>query len=723
MPLLSAPPPLSATVSTNSYSRERFVAQIVMVVEWMTLVAASLYLVGRALPHTWLHLNTDFPNYYVTARLLREGYSTSRIYEWIWLQRQKDRIGIRPSDQPVVGFVPHTPFSALLMWPLTFWPPLAAKRIWIVCNLLLLIAVAVLLHSITHLHWRRLALLIGMSYPLVRNFAYGQYYLLLLFLVAAALRLYVSDKRFSAGTLLGVACGLKIFPGLFLLYFARKRDPAAAAGLIIGALATVVASVAAFGLDLHRTYLTQVLPWALRGDAMNPYSLGLPSITSLLHKLLLYEPEWNPHPLVYAPVAFAILLPPLQLAVLTPAIYLASPEGRAARQLLLEWSAFLLALLAISTLPASYHFTLLILPVAILASLFLQQKDYARLTLLTILYLAIGFPKWPSVVANGWWALLAVPRLYCVLLLCVLCYFTLLHQSGVSRERRTDRGWWGAGLAVVLLLQVASALNYQRGIHHDNGARILTSADILLATEPIWYGDNVRFIAMRSEGYVAGSVGPSGLQLRSGEADQLSQTASGGTLWTEEDGTSSQIVKAMRTQETKQFEVKGAEFPVASPDGHWLAYLKINRGKSAIWLRRLTESRQADVQVTAAKFDVEEMTFLPDGSLIFAATQNDRVSSLYLARPAHEIQDLHITNARYPAVSPDGHWLAYSQLEGGVWNLRLKDLRTTTVKSLTNDDCNNISPAWSADSKVIVYASDCGRALWFTALHKLQVAP
>jgi Tol biopolymer transport system component len=28
-----------------------------------------------------------------------------------------------------------------------------------------------------------------------------------------------------------------------------------------------------------------------------------------------------------------------------------------------------------------------------------------------------------------------------------------------------------------------------------------------------------------------------------------------------------------------------------------------------------------------------------------------------------------------------------------------------------------ISPAWSPDSKTLVYASDCERALWFTALH------
>ncbi len=687
------------------------------------LFAALLYIGGRALPRAWLHLNTDFPNYYVTARLLREGYSTSRIYEWIWLQRQKDRMGIGPSDQPVVGFTPHTPFSALLMWPLTYWPPLAAKRIWIVFNLLLLVAVAVLSRSLTRLSWRRLALLIGLSYPLIRTFEYGQYYLLLLLLITAALSLYLRDKRFAAGALLGVACGLKIFPGFFLLYFVRKRDPVGAAGLIVGTLSTVAASVSAFGLELHRTYLNQVLPWALRGDAMDPYSLGLPSLSSLLHRLLLFEPEWNPHPLVHAPVAFAVLLPLLLLIVLAPAIYLVIPMDRTSEQLKLEWTTFLIALLAISTLPASYHFTLLILPTAILTSFFLQQKDYVRLTVLAVLYLAIGFPRWPSIVTDGEWALLGVPRLYCVLALCGLCYTTLLRQTPDARKRKIDQALWAAGLAVMLLFQVASTLNYQRRIHHAAGTRIITSPDVLLATEPIAYGGHEGFIAMRSNGYVAGSTGGSGISVGAGLADQLSQTSSAGALWIEEAGISSQIVKTTPNQETKQIEENDAEHPVASPDGHWLAYLRSARGKSTLWLRTLTDSRQADVQITPLQFDVEEMTFLPDGSLIFAAAQDRHPASLYLTKSANAIQDLSIINARYPAASPDGGWLAYSQLDRGVWNLWLKNLHTGAVRSITNTACNNISPAWSPDSKTLIYASDCERALWFTALHKLPVIP
>src|SRR5690348_14865520 len=134
--------------------------RVVRIIEWLLLLATVAYSGGRALPRAWQHLNTDFPNYYITAHLLREGTRSDRAYEWIWFQRQKDRLGITWEDQPLVGFVPHTPFSALLLKPLTCWSPLAAKRLWISINLVLVAGVALLLRALTHLAWRRLVLLI-----------------------------------------------------------------------------------------------------------------------------------------------------------------------------------------------------------------------------------------------------------------------------------------------------------------------------------------------------------------------------------------------------------------------------------------------------------------------------------------------------------------------------------------------------------------------------------
>jgi hypothetical protein len=78
-------------------------------------------------------------------------------------------------------------------------------------------------------------------------------------------------------------------------------------------------------------------------------------------------------------------------------------------------------------------------------------------------------------------------------------------------------------------------------------------------------------------------------------------------------------------------------------------------------------------------------------------------------------------SARYPAISPDGGWLAFSCEERGTWQIHVMNLRTTEQASLTNADCNSISPVWTPDSKNLIYATDCGRGLGLTALARLNV--
>ena len=83
------------------------------------------------------------------------------------MQRQKDHIKIEKSDQAIVAFVSLTPFSALLVLPLTAWAPLPAKHIWIAFNLALLVPVGFFIHLLTSLEW--IALLIVVTFPLHRN--------------------------------------------------------------------------------------------------------------------------------------------------------------------------------------------------------------------------------------------------------------------------------------------------------------------------------------------------------------------------------------------------------------------------------------------------------------------------------------------------------------------------------------------------------------------------
>jgi hypothetical protein len=680
--------------------------------EWLLCALLAAHFGARTLPKAWQTLNTDFPNYYLTARLVREHYDTSRIYEWIWLQRQKDH---RDIDQRTVGMVPITPFSTLAVYPLTSMPPLAAKRCWIILNLGLLIATLYLLRGLTQLPWRRIALIAALSFPLTVNYAFGQYYVLLLFLLTLSCWLYARQRSFLTGLLIGLAAGLKVFPVLYLLYFLRKRDLRAFIGGVAGAVSTGIISVLVFGWELNRTYLFQVLPATLRGEALAPYNLQLASLGSLLHSLFIYEPQLNPHPALNAPWLFALAHPLLQMAIIAPALLFAVPNENHPRQLRLEWAAIILASLAISTSPASYLYTLLILPVCFLVES-LQHKSYRWTAALLALYAVAGYLHGTSSGREGSLALLGVPRLYALILLCLFAYALLLrHQRHeiASLDRRT----WAVALSVLLAFNIASALRHQRSLYADYQWRIPAPSQTLMAIDPAVQDDAVPFIALLSDGYHSATDRHGAVEFSPASSeDHLALTATSSELWVEHTGQESTIVP---TPENRS-PITQAESPVASLDGKWLAFLREDHGRARIWLHDLDQPSTPDRPLTAPELNVFEMSFLPNGALVFSAESTNR-PNLFTTDQAGNTRSLGMDDARYPSVSPDGHWLAYSQLQSGNWNLWLRDLDNGQTRRLTHAACNTIDPTWIPDSQTIIYASDCGRGLGFTALCKRRI--
>jgi hypothetical protein len=704
--------PLKNSVSTK-VDRIPEPRRWVRIGEWILFALLAAHIGVRTLPQAWQTLNTDFPNYYLTARLAREHYDTSRVYEWIWLQRQKDH---RDIDQRIVGMVPITPFSTLVVYPLTSMSALAAKHCWLILNLGLLFATVSLLRALTQLPWRRIAFVAALSFPLRVNFLYGQYYVLLLFLLTLSCWLYVRQRRFLTGVVVGLASGLKIFPIIYLLYFLRKRDLRAFFGGVVGGLGTAVVSVLAFGWELHRTYLVQVLPSTLRGEGLDPYNLKAASLSSLLHRLFIYEPQLNQHPALNAPWLFAVLHPLLQMGLIAPSLLLAMPNDTCPRRIRLEWAAILLVSLAISTSASPYLLTLLILPACLILGSLQGDKPYLSIAILLPLYAAAGILGGTNSGGEGWSALLAVPRLYALILLCVLTCALLIRQEP-RESSKLDRPAWAVALIVVLAFSIAANLRHQRGLYADYQWRISAPKEIYMAVEPAIAEDEVAFIAMLGDGYHS-AVNHLGTALFSSTTldDYLSLTAANGRSWMEQTGHESTIVS---TPEARS-NIRQAESPVASFDGRWLAFLREDRGRTRIWVHTLDQPDKPDTPLTPPELNVLEMSFLPNGQLIFAASLGGP-PGLFTTEQSGGITSLGMNDVRYPSVSPDGHWLAYSELRGGNWNLWLRRFDNGQAHRFTHAACNDIEPAWTADSQTLLYASDCGRALWFTALCRRSI--
>lgn len=680
-----------------------------------------LYLCIHTMPRAWNGLVTDFPNYYMSARLAHEGYDTSRMYEWEWLQREKDH---RDVDIRVIGLVPITPFSTLFLWPLTGLAPLAAKQVWILLNLGLLIPIGWILRSMTGLSYQRIALVFALSFPLYRNLQFGQFYVLLLLLIVASCWAYVQGLRVLAGVLIGIAAACKIFPVLFLVFFLRRR----AWRSLVSGLATVVValavSIAIFGWNVHLSYLSEILPWTLHGEAMPPYVTNA-SISGILHRLFLSEPQWNPHPWRFSPLCYSLLLPFLQMLVLAPAILFIRRGDRSRSRILLEWSALLTASLTISTDPASYNFVLMALPMCVLTAALLQCKRYGWLGVLLIGYIGIGFPISPPHRTIGLAILLYVPRLPLMLAMLGGIYGLLWHHRSAKTSALDWTHYvWSAALVMFVIFAARSTFFRERAVRQEYAYRLPLKTQGFLNADPRPAGKGVRYIVFTLEGYHLvtsdQNVGRAGSPADA--ADDLSFTSGFDHLLVERGkGPKSEIIDL---RNPSRMALNDARDPMLSADGQNLAFVRDDHGRGRLMVRTSFQSTPAaTMALTPESLNVYEASFLSEREYAFSAVAGTNLPQIYLTDATRANSPLSLGESRYPALSPDGHWMAYSKFEHGAWNLWVRDQRTGATRRIGNVPCNELQPAWEDDSKTLLYGTDCGRSLWFTAVARRRVLP
>ena len=683
------------------------------------LLLSVLYLCVHAVPRAWRSLNTDFPNYYMSARLAEEGYDTARMYEWTWLAREKDH---RAVDIRIIGLLPITPFSTLVMWPLTGLPPLIAKRIWILINLAMLVPLCWMLRSMTGLTWQRTALAFALSFPLHRNLLYGQFYVLLLLMITAACWAYLHGHHALAGALVAIATASKLFPALFFIFFLERRAWRALASAAIAGAACAASSIAVFGWNVHRTYLREILPWTLRGEGLPPYATASASISSALHYLFLAEPQWNPHPWHNSPLCYALLLPTIQMAALAPAILLIRRDDRSELRILLEWSAILVAALAVSTIPASYNFVLLAFPVCVLTSVLLQRRKYGWLGAVLITYLGIGVPIPSPAEYIGPAILLYVPRLFLTLAFLFGLYAMLL------RDRPSDKpswNWrqvaWATVMAGFALCSIALTYRLERAMRQEYAYRLPSTSQDFLEANPQSSKRGLQFIEFSAAGYRLVPIDRDAALVEQ-LTDELSFAAGSGQAWVEQASRAgSQIVA---TRHESPLAITNAHNPSLSSDAQSLSFIRDDHGCGRLMMRPvLTSTHGSESALTSPSLNVYEASFLSAQEYAFSATERGHPSAIYLTDATHHNSSLPLGEARYPALSPDMHWLVYSRFEDGTWNLWLRDQSTGATHRIANLPCNQIQPAWEGDSKTVVYSTDCGRSLWFTAVARRRIVP
>lgn len=716
----------------SPYASGKLPARLAPRLEVLLCAAFAVILLWSGIVPAWRTLNTDFPNYYLVARLFHEGYSLDRIYDWIWLQRIKDHWGL---DQSLVGFAGLTPLSALPIVPLAIFSVLTAKRIWIVINLTFLAAGVELLHRSTALGRRRVWLITLLAVlPLRTNFLYGQMHLFVLFLMVLAYFFHRRDRAMLCGICIALAGVLKVYPLLFVLYFLWKRQWRPALAEIGALIAIAVAGGFAMGGNSLRIYALEMLPRSLQGETLDPYSMRAASGAALFHRLFLYEPSLNPSPFFSSSTLYAIVYPLWQITILFPLFALLRPSTSREREQM-EWASFLFALLLLSPVPSTYHFVVMILPVVLFIDALKKENRRDLIVAVLLLFFLIstsGFLSSISRFGAGFNALLAFSRLWLAIALFV---FFLVGLSCDRSKKLSQYG--GLRFALLSIFTIAALISSIAGYrHHFSGReqemsrRLMPPSATLLATLPRSdAGDNL-FVGMMRDGYrISNMEGPVMDEARASDlhnrrhADELSFALSPDhALFVElADSSGSRIVRAL----DHSLVVQDAESPKVSGDGSQLAFIREHKGRGSLWTVPIGLSngdpRSQPVRLTSDDYDVRDQSLLHSGASLFLArhegqtslfTVNASGAPVLFFSPGAEIASF--------AVSPDERRIVFTELIHNRWQVAVLDTLSRHVTAITTADCNAYTPTWSTGSS-LVYATDCGRGVGLTALASVSM--
>jgi hypothetical protein len=524
----------------------------------------------------WMKAETDFPNYYTAAALVRQHQPLHKYYDWTWFARQMNYAG---NGTQLGAYTPQTPLTMLPLVGLTGFPPQSAKRIWLVCNLLFLGATVWLLSQIARFRFETIWLLAFCGYFSLRtNFHFGQYYVFLLFLLTGAFYLLDRQRDWMGGVTTGIVFGLKLYGGPFLLLFAFKRQLKALLSMTAMILFLAGVAVVLFGPADVLYYARQVLTRSLEMGQVDPYNPGNATFATALMRSLMMEPELNPHPLWQAPWLLFFLRSFISLAIV---VFLVLGVVRKRTTDRHDFAWLVIAVLLLSTSTASYTYILLLLPVVLL----LEESAPVRNVFLIASYVLLTLPLRPTWLFPKVWLL-----------------FALFIVVGWPCWRGMPRRWAVAAVIVVALISLFNAKQRMMSYENEPGQRfepVAVQSGALFSSYPVVSRAGLFYQSMGHDRYVL-------RWLHDGRSEELSFEGQALQPRLAPDGVSVDFeLVANRNSTMMEFDPSTGQSDriamavqveraaaVVSPDGKWTAFESVQDGPTHIWLRDLSNGRE-----------------------------------------------------------------------------------------------------------------------------------
>jgi len=404
------------------------------------------YLLLKGVVPALTTITDDFPEYFTSAKSVREGQDAVKLYDGAWFREQTRRYGVGPPENPG-EFTPYPPPTALLLTPLAGFKPQTALRIVTALNVVCLICSMFLLRGI--FAWRLIdsALFILLSGWALRNgLRLGHPYILISTCCLLGYYLYLKRMPWLAGLCLGLFVPIKYFPLMILAGFAFHRQWRVVLGGGIAAAAVVLVSIGVLGWQVHQIFLLDVLLNHLTGHLIpGPrFTAIFQSFDTLFERLFILDPVRNPHPWVSAPLAatFAIVSTKGLLVLAAAAALMKLARGATARAIAPSIGILGILVLLIAPGSGTYAFVLLWLPVALLIDYFLSERARVPAYLILSTYVLIGFIPYGHTYpfeGDGGLTVLAYPRLLLLLAMFVVCIYAAAFPRPPVRRAAPQR--------------------------------------------------------------------------------------------------------------------------------------------------------------------------------------------------------------------------------------------------------------------------------------------
>lgn len=197
--------------------------------------------------------------------------------------------------------------------------------LWFTLNFAALALTVFMLHPhIPPQNRRGLWLMPVLFIPLLKAMYVGQVTIIMLALLAGVWVAVQRERRVLAGMLLALACWLKVYPALLVLYFIWKRDGGVFRGVLIGGLALLLLQVLISGPALLLESFTVI--FELAGAGLSYGAFKNSSITGFASRLFLDYPSYDV--LLLNPTLYQISRAVLMLLVAGVTIFFVSRPSK-----------------------------------------------------------------------------------------------------------------------------------------------------------------------------------------------------------------------------------------------------------------------------------------------------------------------------------------------------------------------------------------------------------